>query len=300
MQEGAKKGYNPQKRGRLSQHPMIAFISDVKLVANMWLRSGNTSSSEGFIAFLEDTFEKLKNKTISLLRLDSGFYSKEIFDYIESKQKPINYIVAVRFYEPIQRMLASNQTWITLDEGIEISEINYQAAGWSKARRMVIVRQKIKTRPKAAGKMLKLFEDEAYYRQYRYSAYITNLTLSAADVWRLYRGRGDAENRIKELKYDFGFDSFNMNSFFATEAALTFAMLAYNLMALFRQFILNSKIQNTLSTLRYKTFAIGAYFQKRNDKYILRLSLNRMRRKWFEGLWNQSNNVSYPFVFSNA
>jgi hypothetical protein len=299
-QEGAKKGYNPQKRGRLSQHPMIAFISDVKLVANMWLRSGNTSSSEGFIAFLEDTFEKLSNKTISLLRLDSGFYSKEIFDYIESKQKPINYIVAVRFYEPIQRMLASNQTWITLDEGIEISEINYQAVGWSKTRRMVIVRQKIKTRPKAAGKMLKLFEDEAYYRQYRYSAYITNLTLSAADVWRLYRGRGDAENRIKELKYDFGFDSFNMNSFFATEAALTFAMLAYNLMALFRQFILNSKIQNTLSTLRYKTFAIGAYFQKRNDKYILRLSLNKMRRKWFEGLWNQSNNVCYPFVFSNA
>ncbi len=46
--------------------------------------------------------------------------------------------------------------------------------------------------------MLKLFQDEDYYRQYRYLAYITNLTLSAADVWRLYRGCGDAENRIKE------------------------------------------------------------------------------------------------------
>ncbi|BBE18614.1 hypothetical protein AQPE_2777 [Aquipluma nitroreducens] len=94
---------------------------------------------------------------------------------------------------------------------------------------MVVVRQKIEKRPKAAGKMLKLFQDEDYYRQYRYSAYITNLTMSASDVWRLYRGRGDAENRIKELKYDFGFDSFNMQSFFGTEAALIFAMLAYNL-----------------------------------------------------------------------
>jgi len=299
-QQGAKKGYNPQKRGRLSHHPMIAFISDVKLVANMWLRSGNTSSSEGFIAFLEDTFEKLKSKTISLLRLDSGFYSKAIFDYIESKEKPINYIVAVRFYEPIQRMISLNQNWMTLDEGIEIYDTKYQAVDWDKSRRMIVVRQKIKTRPKSTGKMLKLFEDEAYYRQYRYSAYVTNLTLSAADVWRLYRGRGDAENRIKELKYDFGFDSFNMHSFFGTEAALIFAMLAYNIMALFRQFILNSKVQNTLSTLRYRTFAIGAYFQKKNDKYILRLSLNKMRRKWFEGLWNQSNNVIYPFVFSNA
>jgi hypothetical protein len=88
-----------------------------------------------------------------------------------------------------------------------------------------------------------------------------------------------------------------MNSFFGTEAALIFAMLAYNLMALFRQFILNSKVQHTLSTLRYKTFAIGAYFQKKNNKYILKLSLNMKRREWFEGLWNHSNQVSLPFVF---
>jgi len=49
-----------------------------------------------------------------------------------------------------------------------------------------------------------------------------------------------------------------MKSFFGTEAALMLAMLAYNLMVLFRRFLLNSKIQHTLSTLRYKTFAIGA------------------------------------------
>jgi IS4 transposase len=54
------------------------------------------------------------------------------------------------------------------------------------------------------------------------------MKLSAAEIWRLYRGRGEAENRIKELKYDFGFDSFNLKDFFATEAALTFTMIAYN------------------------------------------------------------------------
>jgi hypothetical protein len=299
-QDGAKRGYNPHKPGRASHHPIIAFVSDVKLVANLWLRSGNTASAESFVPFLEDTFQKLRNKNISLLRLDSGFYGKEVFEYLEQREKPINYIVAVRFYEPIQRMLANNQTWMAIDEGIEISEIQYQSPLWDKSRRMVVVRQKIKNRPKAAGKTLKLFKDEEYYRQYRYSAYITNLTLAAADVWRLYRGRGDSENRIKELKYDFGFDSFNMQSFFGTEAALIFAMIAYNLMALFRQFILNTRVQHTLSTLRYKTFAIGAYFQKKNDKYILKLSLNMKRREWFTGLWNQSNQVNLPFVLSNA
>ena len=56
--EGSKKGYNPAKKGRASHHPLIAFIADVKLVANMWLRSGDTSSSNNFLSFLEDTLAK--------------------------------------------------------------------------------------------------------------------------------------------------------------------------------------------------------------------------------------------------
>ena len=85
-QEGAKKGYNPAKRGRASHRPLIAFIADVKLVANMWLRSGNTSSSNNFLSFLEDTLSKLKNKTVSLIRLDSGFFNTDILDYLETSQ----------------------------------------------------------------------------------------------------------------------------------------------------------------------------------------------------------------------
>jgi hypothetical protein len=114
----------------------------------------------------------------------------------------------------------------------------------------------------------------------------------------MYRGRGDAENRIKELKYDFGFDSFNLNGFFPTEAALIFAMIAYNLMSLFRTFVLQEKTQKTLTTLRYRTFAIGAYFEKQNDKLVLKIALNKKRRNWLTGLWNYKMN--YPFEISNA
>jgi IS4 transposase len=53
-------------------------------------------------------------------------------------------------------------------------------------------------------------------------------------IGRLYRGRADCENRIKELKYNFAVDSFNMAYFWATEAALNTVMLAYNLMSLLR------------------------------------------------------------------
>jgi Transposase DDE domain group 1 len=298
VQEGSKKGYNPSKKGRPSHHPLIAFIADVKLVANMWLRSGDTSSANNFLGFLEDTLSKLQNKTVSLIRLDSGFFQSDILDYLENKA--MDYIVAVKFTHPIQRIIAADNSWVVLDTGIEVCEQMYQSASWQKARRLVIVRQKIKDRPQAPGKQLSLFSEEEIYKNYRYSAYVTSMKLAPVEVWRLYRGRADAENRIKELKYDFGFDSFNLNDFYATEAALTFAMIAYNLMALFRAFVLQEKTQKTLSTLRYRTFAIGAYFEKVNDKMVLKLALNKKRRAWFNGLWNHSKVFEYPFVFSNA
>jgi hypothetical protein len=141
-----------------------------------------------------------------------------------------------------------------------------------------MVRQRIKERPNATGKQLKLFSEEAFYRHYRYSAYVTNLKLAPAEVWRTNRGRADAENRIKELKYDFGFDSFNLKDFFATEAALTFVMIAYNLMALFRNYVLQEKTQKTLSTLQYRTFAVGAYFEKLDNKLVLKIALSKKRR----------------------
>jgi hypothetical protein len=161
---------------------------------------------------LEDTLSKLKNKTIGLIRLDSGFFQSNILDYLE--EKVMNYVVAVKFSQPIQRLIQSSTNWIVLDTGIEICEQIYQSNSWQKPRRIVVVRQKLKDRTKAPGKQLVLFaEEEEIYRNYRYSAYVTNLNLPAAEIWRLYRGRGDAENRIKELKYDFGFDSFNLNDF---------------------------------------------------------------------------------------
>jgi len=297
-QKGAKRGYNPAKRGRASHHPLIAFIADVKLVANMWLRSGNTSSANNFLAFLEDTLSKLKNKTVGLIRLDSGFFNSDILDYLETKA--MDYIIAAKFTHPIQRLIVNSNNWIVLDTGIEICEQIYQSDSWLKPRRIVVVRQRIRDRPKAPGKQLALFAEEEIYKNYRYSAYATSMKLPPAEIWRLYRGRAEAENRIKELKYDFGFDSFNLNDFYATEAALIFSMIAYNLMSLFRTFVLQEKTQKTLSTLRYRTFAIGAYFEKINGKLVLKIALNKKRRAWFDGLWNHAKIFNYPFAFSNA
>lgn len=296
-QEGAKKGYNPKKPGRKSQHPIMAFVHECRMVANLWLRPGDSYTTNNFLGFLEDTLDKLAGKTVGLIRADSGFYSKEIFDYLETgRAEPIKYVIATRFYTPIKRALAYHQTWLKLGEGIEIAETTYQAENWDKPRRMIMIRQQIDKRPKAAGKQLRLFEDEGIYKNYRYSCFITNLTLSAKMVYDIYRNRADAENRIKEVKYDFGAESFNTRQFWATEATLNFVMIAYNLMSLFRQAILGTKVQHFMKTLRYNVFAIGSYLVKDGNSRILKLSLAMKRREWFKGLWSSSKYMSWPFV----
>ncbi|HMR87432.1 MAG TPA: transposase, partial [Saprospiraceae bacterium] len=81
-QQGAKKGYNPTKKGRNSHHPLLAFVADCRMVANLWMRPGNTSSSSNFEGFFLDTLAKLKGKKVGLIRMDSGFYNKGILDLL--------------------------------------------------------------------------------------------------------------------------------------------------------------------------------------------------------------------------
>lgn len=297
-QEGAAVGYNPKKRGRPSHHPLMGFVAECRMVVNCWLREGNAYTTKYFKEFLEKTLERMGEKTIGLLRADSGFYDKAIFEHLENRDKPISYIIAAKFYGPIQWAIKRQKHWWRLGEGIEIAETMYQSPSWKQSRRMVIVRQRVKERPKATGKTLRLFDDETIYNEYRYSCFITNLTLPAESVWRLYRHRAEAEQRIKELKYDFAADSFNVHAFAATETTLNFIMMAYNLMSLFRQVILRNQVQPRMKTLRYQLFAIGAYMIKEGNAKVLKLSLAMKKRAWFNGLWDRSNDVSSPYSFS--
>jgi hypothetical protein len=294
-QEGAQKGYYPQKPGRKSHHPLMAFIDDCNMVANFWLRPGNTGASSNFFNFLEDTLEKLKGKKVGLLRADSGFFGEPVFGYLENKK--INYIIAAKFYPTIKTIVAHAKTWLSLAEGVEVSEGIFQSSDWKMSRRIIIVRQKISKRPNATGKKITLWGEEIDHGAYRYSCYITNMDLPATIVWRNYRGRANAENRIKELKYDFGFDSFNMKDFYATEAALNFAMLAYNLMSLFKHAIVQGDKFNMLSTLRFKLFSISSYITKNGNTKILNLSLAPKRRLWFLGLWENFRQFSLPVIY---
>jgi len=303
-QEGATRGYNPRKPGRKSHHPLMAFVADLRMVANLWLRPGNSHTANNVKAFLQATLERLGGKRVALLRADSGFCDNGFLCDIE--QRRLHYIVAARLQQPLQRALVAQTGWWTLDDGIELVSFHHQSPSWDKPRHIVGVRQHTLKRSAATGKTLSLFADDPAQGVYRYGAMVTDLDLPAPEIWRTYRGRADCENRIKELKYDFAADSFCLNDFFATEACLNTVMMAYNLMSLFRQAALKASviqsrgkdIQHTLQTLRYKLFAKAGYITSQGRKNTLNLAIAMHQRLWFEGLWNQSKTFELPVTFS--
>ncbi len=292
-QEGSKKGYNPTKRGRNSHHPLFAFVNDIRMVANCWNRSGNTGSSSNCINFLEETFSILTNKKVGLFRADSGFCSEAIMKFIEDKQ--IAYVMSCKLYARLQGTIYGIKNWQAIGMGLWITEIDYKQGNWSKPRRIVIIKQQEEVRRKTTGKRLtSLFKLEDIDRdkvfKTRYHAFVTNQSLPANEIWEQYKRRGDAENRIKELKEDFGMQGFYMDDFCATETAMRLVMVAYNLMSLFRQVTLQKQPSPTLATLRFNCFAVGSWIE--NNK--LKMSVPLKRRLWYESLFSFIENTKLP------
>jgi hypothetical protein len=296
-QEGSKKGYNPKKPGRNSHHPLFAFVNDVRMVANCWNRSGNTGSNSNCINFLEETFSILKHKKVGLFRADSGFCTSSILDYIENKS--IAYVMSCKLYARLQNEIYQISNWTGLGEGLWISEIMHKQGDWKKARRIVVIKQSEEIRPRATGKKLKtLFSsmgiaDDKLYNT-RYHAFVTNQTLPATEIWSQYKRRGDAENRIKELKEDFGVEGFCMDDFCATETAMRFIMIAYNLMSLFRHITLQTQPTPRLSTLRFNCFAVGSWIDKSNGERTLNMSVPLKRRQWYDSLFSFIETTKLP------
>ncbi len=287
-QEGAKKGYNPRKMGRNSHHPLMAFIDQTKMVANAWMRAGNTSDLNNYDAFLTETFNiALKNKEIGLVRADSGFYSNNFLKWFENRD--LNYVIAVKFYENIKYQIGSIEKWVNINSGIDVCNLYFKPDNGEK-RRYIIIRKKIEKYPNSGGKLL--FDEPAY----RYSAYVTNLKLPVDQIYNIYNTRADCENRIKELKYDFGADNFCLKEFYATEASFRFIMMAYNIMALFKHQVLNSTMQ--LKTLRAYCFAIGSWITNHSNQEVLNLALPQKRRAWMDGLFENIKQAQLPYKYT--
>jgi len=154
-QQGSLKGYNPRKHGRPSHHPLLAMLAEAKVVVHAWLRSGNTASARGVKSFLDETLARLPaGFRLYALRADSGFFINDFLVYLEEHLLP--YVIAVRMNPHLRRAVAglSQSGWKPFAAGLEAAETTYQAVGWKMPRRLVVVREELRQRPEARGRML--------------------------------------------------------------------------------------------------------------------------------------------------
>jgi hypothetical protein len=252
------------------------------------LRPGKTQAACNIEAFVSEALALLQPRhRIGLVRADCGFCTSGLLGQLE--QHGLNYIVVARMLPTVRRLVSGVSNWLELGDGVAVAECQYQMSNWSHARRLVVVRHRLKER--SGGRLL------LEVPGYGYSLYLTNLRLPTVEVWRLYRGRADSENRIKELLYDFGLRGFASERFWATEAAFRAVLLAYNLMSLFRQLVLAAAARrHTMNTLRFECFAIGASLGREGRRQVLRLGLSPPRRAWFEGLFAAAQQVVSPWL----
>jgi len=275
QQEGVATGYT--KRGiKPCQRPLIAALAEAPLVANYWLRSGNTQCVNGAAEFLRVTLAQMPTHLrIRLLRADSGFGDERFLQACQELK--LNYIVVARLTKKVQSLCRHDDAcWTdTGVDGVQVQEVATEAVG----RRLILIRQRIATRPTAGGKLL------LEVPGYRFQALWTNLpsTVDALSVWRRYHGRADIENRIRELGQQFGIKGLTAHQFWATEAMHHLAIAAYNLCVLLQR-QLGQLEKCELNTLRWRLFSRAAVWSRARGKPTLKLAVHgeEARAWWLE------------------
>jgi len=276
-QEGVLPGYNPRRHGRPTHHPLLAGLAEAKWVLHGWLRAGNAATANNVRAFLEECLALLDGLAgLSLVRADNGFFDGKFLDFLE--EKGLAYLVKARMTRWVKFAVLNVPEWHRVGKGIEVGEARIQLMGWSRERRLVVIRQEIASKEtKALGK--KLFECQGY----TFQAIVTSAGIEEMDAmaaYRAYNGRADFENRIKELKLGCGLEGFCMDSFTATECVLRTLCLVHNLVQHFQDRIgmrpaaapKGDGKRHMLETLRHNLFTCAALLGRSGRSKVLRLS----------------------------
>ncbi len=276
-QEGVLPGYNPRRHGRPTHHPLLAGLAESKWILHGWLRSGNVATANNVRAFMDECLALLDGlATLRMVRADNGFFDGKFLDFLEEKSLP--YLVKARMTKFVKLAVLGVADWTRVGKGIEVAESRIQLMGWSRERRLVVIRQEVATKEtKALGK--KLFECQGY----RFQAIVTSKAMDEMDAttaYRTYNGRGDFENRIKELKSGCGLEGFCMDSFLATECVLRTLCIVHNLVQHFQDRIglrpsaapKKDGKRHVLETLRHNLFCCAAILGRSGRNRVLRLS----------------------------
>ena len=158
------------------------------------LRPGNVPATRGTVGVLCRLLPLLREafpRARFLVRLDGGFATPEIFDFLDAEPR-LDYVVAMAKNAVLQRhaepalIVAQAQSAASGQTAHVYTDTRYRARTWDRDRRVVIKAEVVRLGDREP-------RDNPRF-------VVTNLRQTPRFVYeRIYCARGDIENRIKEL-----------------------------------------------------------------------------------------------------
>jgi hypothetical protein len=244
LKEGARYGYTKVK----GLHPLLCFWAQQRLLLGVRLRSGNKASAQGAKSFLRECLSRLPERRMVHLRMDAGFYARDIVVYLVKRS--LQFSISAKLTSALRAAIDSvpEERWhpYPWEDGTEWTEISYRPIGWPQPFRMIIKRS-----PFYEG-------EQRVIGEFLYSPVITNRRGAAPSILRHHLARGGAENYIEEFKNGLGARLLPSQRFNANWAWLVIAQIAYNLAQWFKLLVLPAKEQHhQVKKLRLHWFCVA-------------------------------------------
>lgn len=251
--------------------PVAAFLTfnhepDQYLFAYV-LRPGNAPGTRGAIGILQRVLKGLREafpRARVLVRLDGGFAAPEIFDFLE--QAGCDYIVAMaknKRLAPRAARLMGKARRLSKRTGRTAhvyGETRYAARRWKEKTRRVIIKAEVVRLEGREPKMNPRFV-------------VSNLKGPPRRLYeKVYCGRGEIENRIKELHHGLEIDRTSCSRFLANQLRVLLTAAAYVLMQELRRRARGTSLERAqVSTLRERLLKLGARIERSVRRVVIHL-----------------------------
>ena len=240
-QEGAVVGYNPAKPGRPSHTYHSFMIGTLRLMLEVEVRPGDQHAPKHSAPDLWALLDRLgPGRQPWLLRGDNGWSGEDTMREAERRGQP--YLFRLRLtrnvMRAIERAMAAGR-WQPAGHGWEGQAIHLRLVGWSRHRRVVVLRRKldcpvaIEEQDARGQQRLSFATVDARKKVWEFAALVTSLDAEILSLGQLYRDRGDAENDFDELKNQWGWGGFTTQDLKRCRLMARFVALVFNWWTLF-------------------------------------------------------------------
>jgi len=245
-QQGAQIGYNPHKPGRPSHCYHSYFMAGVRLCLGVEVCGGKEHAARHGLPGLWSLLDALpRTHWPAFIRGDCAYGNEQLLVEAEARAVPCFFKLK---HTPKVKVLVAQMTragsrWQPAGDGWEVLESSLRLSGWSRERRVVLVRESPAIAPIGEHARRRRDHSQPMLPETRgwvggpapwagkIAVLVTTLDASAYPaeaLARLYRERADAENIYDELKNQWGWNGYTTQKLGPTRLMANLIALVYN------------------------------------------------------------------------